>query len=342
MSKTALITGIAGQDGAYLARLLLEQGYRVLGGGRRPGSTGTPWRLQELGVAGDIELVAVDLAAPTDIRRLLQRTNPAEVYNLAAQSSVARSFERPLETAEVNALGALRLLEAVRRGAPGARFFQASSCDMFGLPAAAPQDETTPFRPRSPYGAAKLFAHWATVTYREAHGIDASSGILFNHESPLRGAGFVTRKITRSLALIRHGRLDILELGNLDARRDWSFAGDIVEGIWLMLQQATAADFVLATGEAHTVRQFVEAASPRLGFDLEWSGSGRGERGIDRRSGRTIVRVNPEFYRPAEAEILVGNISKARTVLDWQPKIGFDALVGMMAAADDRRARDGG
>jgi GDPmannose 4,6-dehydratase len=266
---------------------------------------------------------------------------PGEIYNLAAQSSVALSFERPLDTADADAIGPLRLLEGVRQAVPSARLFQASSCDIFGAATLAPQDETAPFRPKSPYGIAKLFAHWTTIAYRERHGIAAGSGILFNHESPLRGPEFVTRKITSSLARIRHGAAEMLELGNLDAARDWGFAGDYVEGMWLMLQHAPIQDFVLATGEAHTVRDFVAAAASRLGSDLKWSGSGASEQAVDRRGGRTVVRVNPEFYRPAEAATLVGNAAKARTVLGWQPKTGFNELVGMMAEADDRRVRDG-
>ena len=340
MSGTALITGIGGQDGAYLARFLLGQGYRVVGG-RRPGPSGLPRRLQDLGIADDIELVDCDLAEPNSLRRALERTSPDEVYNLAAQSSVALSFARPVETAQVNAVGALHLLEAVRQIVPSARFFQASSCDMFGRAPAAPQDETTPFRPHSPYGTAKLFAHGITANYREAYGMHASSGILFNHESPLRGPEFVTRKITRALARIRQGAPDVLELGNLDAARDWGFAGDYVEGMWLMLRQERPEDFVLASGEAHTVREFVEAAARRFGFDLGWSGRGLGECGIDRRSGRTVVRVDPDFYRPTETNRLIGNPAKARAMLGWQRKIGFEALVEMMAEADDRRVRDG-
>ncbi len=230
--------------------------------------------------------------------------------------------------------------KSIRQAAPETRFYQASTSEMFGKVQAIPQEEVTPFYPRSPYGVAKLLAHWATVNYRESYGLRASSGILFNHESPLRGQEFVTRKITLSLARIRHGDLDVLELGNLDARRDWGFAGDYVEGMWLMVQQDAADDFVLATGEAHTVRSFVDAASSHLGFDIEWSGSGSAECGVDRRSGRIVVRVNPAFYRPAEVDLLLGNPRKAQEKLGWRRKVGFDALVQMMAEADDRRVRD--
>ncbi len=340
MAKTALITGISGQDGAYLAKLLLEKGYRVFGGLRRSSSGTTP-RLEELQIAKHIEFVDFDLAELTNIMRALQRVQPDEVYNLAAQSYVGVSFEQPLYTADADGIGPLRLLEAIRQVAPSTRFYQASTSEMFGKAQAAPQNENTPFYPRSPYGIAKLFAHWATVNYRESYGIGASSGILFNHESPLRGREFVSRKITLSLARIRHRDLDVLELGNLDARRDWGFAGDYVEGMWAMLQQDLAQDFALATGEAHTVRAFVDAAANHLGFDLEWNGAGPDEHAIDRRSGKLIVRVNPAFYRPAEVEALVGDAAKAQAVLGWKPKVRFVELVGLMAEADDRRVRDG-
>ena len=276
----------------------------------------------------------------TNILRALERVKPDELYNLAAQSFVYLSFEQPIYTADVDGIGALRILEAIRQVVPSTRFYQASTSEMFGKAQKTPQDETTPFYPRSPYGFSKLFAHWATVNYRESYGIHASSGILFNHESPLRGREFVTRKITWSLARIRHGELDVLELGNLDAARDWGFAGDYVEGMWLMLQQQAADDFVLATGENHSVRSFVDTAASRLGFDLEWSGAGAAERGIDRKTGKTIVRVNPAFYRPAEVDVLIGRPAKAERVLGWKRKIGFAELVTMMAEADDRRVRN--
>jgi GDPmannose 4,6-dehydratase len=259
---------------------------------------------------------------------------PDEVYNLAAQSFVGSSFEQPIYTSDVDAIGPLRILESIRQAVPTARFYQASTSEMFGKAQAIPQDETTPFYPRSPYGIAKLFAHWATVNYRESYGIGASSGILFNHESPLRGREFVTRKITRSLAAIRRGELDLLELGNLDAHRDWGFAGDYVEGMWLMVQQVPAQDFILATGETHSVRSFVEIAASRLDFDIEWSGSGPNESGVDRRTGNTIVQVNPAFYRPAEVDYLVGNPKKAQEVLGWRRRVSFDELVTMMVEAD--------
>jgi len=268
------VTGISGQDGAYLARFLLAKGYRVVGALRRSSRSTIP-RLIELKIAGDVEIVDFDLAEITNIMRMLKKVQPDEIYNLAAQSFVALSFEQPIYTSDTDGVGPLRLLEALREAVPTARFYQASTSEMYGKVQAVPQDETTPFYPRSPYGFAKLFAHWATVNYRESYGLHASSGILFNHESPLRGREFVTRKITWSLARIRHGDLDMLELGNLDARRDWGFAGDYVEGMWLMLQQDQAQDYVLATSETHTVRAFVETAARRLQFDIEWSGAGR-------------------------------------------------------------------
>ena len=339
MAKRALITGITGQDGAYLARFLLEMGYRVVGAQRRSSGRGDR-RLRELRIADAVEYVDFDLAEMTNIMRALERVKPDEIYNLAAQSFVALSFEQPLYTADTDGIGPLRILEAIRHAVPSARFYQASTSEMFGLAQQVPQNETTPFYPRSPYGAAKLFAHWVTVNYRESYGIAASSGILFNHESPLRGREFVTRKITESLARIRHGQQETLELGNLDAKRDWGFAGDYVVGMWQMLQYRKPQDFVLATGEAHTVREFVEAAAECLDFDLEWSGSGDRERGIDRRSGRTIVRVNPAFYRPAEVELLIGDPGKARRLLGWECRVGFRLLAAMMSEADARRVRD--
>ncbi|HEX2646694.1 MAG TPA: GDP-mannose 4,6-dehydratase, partial [Candidatus Dormibacteraeota bacterium] len=333
MARTALITGISGQDGAYLAQLLLSKGYRVVGGLRRSSRSAIP-RLTELNIADAVELVDFDLAEMTNIMRVLEKVRPDEVYNLAAQSFVGASFEQPLYTADADGIGVLRILEALRQVIPSARFYQASTSEMFGKAQTIPQNETTPFYPRSPYGFAKLFAHWATVNYREGHGMHASSGILFNHESPLRGREFVTRKITWSLARIRHGQLDRLELGNLDAQRDWGFAGDYVEGMWLMLQQQEAQDFVLATGETHQVRAFVDIAARRLGFDLEWSGSGAEERGTDRKTRKTIVEVNPAFYRPAEVDLLVGNPGKAQEILGWRRKVGFEELVNLMADAD--------
>jgi GDPmannose 4,6-dehydratase len=339
MSRTALITGISGQDGAYLAQFLLNKGYRVVGGLRRSSSGAVP-RLEELRIARQVSVVDLDLAELTNIMRMLDKVKPDEIYNLAAQSFVALSFEQPIYTTEIGGMGPLRLLEAIRQLAPSARFYQASTSEMYGRAGEAPQDETTPFRPRSPYGFAKLLGHWATVNYRESYGLQANSGIAFNHESPLRGREFVTRKITLGLARIRHGDLDVLELGNLDASRDWGFAGDYVTAMWQMLQRDEAEDFVLASGQSRTVRSFVEAAAAQFGFSLEWAGSGIDEQGIDRRSGRVVVRVNPALYRPAEIDALVGNPQKAERVLGWQRSVEFEGLVTMMAEADDRRVRD--
>jgi GDPmannose 4,6-dehydratase len=339
MARTALITGVSGQDGAYLAKFLLEKGYRVFGG-LRPSSTSGIARLQELQIADAIEFVDLDLAQITDITRVLEEFKPDEIYNLAAPSSVAASFNEPVQTAEIGGIGPLRLLEAVRQFASTTRFYQASTSEMFGKAPVTPQDETTPFHPRSPYAFAKLLGHWATVNYRETYGLRASSGISFNHESPLRGREFVTRKITLSLARIRHGEQDVLELGNLDAERDWGFAGDYVRGMWQMLQHEVAQDFVLATGESRTVRSFVETAAARLGFTIEWSGSGANERGFDRRTGKLIVQVNPTFYRPAEVDALVGNPAKAQRILGWRRTLGFEELVTLMTEADDKRIRD--
>lgn len=333
MTKTALVTGVTGQDGAYLAKLLLEKGYRVVGGLRRSSNSALS-RLRMLGIADRIEYADLDLAELTNIMRALDRIKPDEIYNLAAQSFVGLSFEQPLYTSDIDGLGPMRILEAARQAVRDVRFYQASTSEMFGKAVSSPQNETTPFHPRSPYGIAKLFAHWTTVNYRESYGMGCSSGILFNHESPLRGREFVTRKITRSLAMLRRGMLDVLELGNLDASRDWGFAGDYVEGMWLMLQQPQADDFVLATGETHTVRSFVETAARQLDYELEWCGRAEDEKGIDRRSGRTIVRVSRALYRPAEVDVLIGNAAKARSILGWRPRVGFDALVAMMVEAD--------
>jgi len=336
MPKKALVTGIRGQDGAYLAKLLLEKGYEVYGTDRRSGDSSN-WRLKELGIEKDVLILYMDLLELTNILRVIQKVQPDEIYNLAAQSFVGVSFEQPLLTAEVNAMGVLRLLEAIRVYAPGAKFYQASTSEMFGKVQETPQTEKTPFYPRSPYGVAKLFAHWITVNYREAHGIFACSGILFNHESPLRGLEFVTRKITYTLACIKYGLRERLVLGNLDAKRDWGYAPEYVEAMWLMLQQDEPDDYVIATGETHSVREFVERAAEIAGFKLEWQGEGINTKGIDTRTGRVIVEVSPEFYRPAEVDLLIGNFEKARKKLGWQPRTTFDRLVEIMMEADLRR-----
>lgn len=339
MSKTALIIGDTGQDGAYLARLLLSKDYRVVGAVRRSSSS-NDGRLRELGIAESVERIDLDLFETTNILRAVEKVKPDEIYNLAAQSFVGLSFEQPIYTAEIDAVGPARLLEAVRMSGNGIRFYQASTSEMFGKVQAIPQDESTPFYPRSPYGVAKLYAHWLTVIYRESNGLHATSGILFNHESPLRGIEFVTRKITYNLAMLREGKLDVLRLGNLDARCDWSYTDDYVLGMWKMVQHTEADDYVLATGEARTVREFVELAARQIGLKLVWEGSGRAERGIDRRTGSLIVEVDPAFDRPAEVDLLVGTFTKAEQVLGWTPRTSFEATVTMMAESDHRRVRD--
>jgi GDPmannose 4,6-dehydratase len=341
MAGTALITGITGQDGAYLSRLLLDKGYRVVGAFRR-GASLNLWRLNELGIEeSDIEFIPFELLEYANLRRVIEETAPEELYNLGAQSFVGISFEQPLFTTDVNALGVTRMLEAIREVNPGVRFYQASTSEMYGKVQAVPQNELTPFYPRSPYAVAKLYAHWITVNYRESYNLFACAGILFNHESPLRGIEFVTRKITAGLARIREGQQDVLELGNLDAKRDWGFAGDYVEGMWLMLQQDQPDDYVLATGVTTSVRSFCELAAEALGFQLEWEGECQDTRGIDRRSGKTIIRINPKNYRPAEVDLLIGDPSKARAKLGWTSKTSLPKLVETMAEADLRRVRAG-
>jgi GDPmannose 4,6-dehydratase len=340
MKKTALITGIRGQDGAYLAKLLLEKGYEVWGADRRHGNSEN-WRLRELGIEKDVKIIYMDLLELTNIIRAIEKIKPDEIYNLAAQSFVGASFEQPILTSEIDAIGVLRLLEAIRTIHPEAKFYQASTSEMFGKVREIPQSETTPFYPRSPYGVAKVFGHWITVNYREAFNLFACSGILFNHESPLRGEEFVTRKITVSLAKIKYGLQDKLILGNLEARRDWGYAPDYVKGMWLMLQQETPDDYVLATGETHSVKEFVQLAASYAGFDLEWEGTDERTRGIDRKTGKTIVEVSKQFYRPAEVDVLLGNPKKAHEKLGWRPEKSFEELVAIMMDADLRRASKG-
>jgi len=342
MQQTALITGITGQDGAYLAELLLKKGYRVYGTYRRASSINF-WRIEELGVAGhpDLKLVEFDLTDQSSIIRLVERVAPDEIYNLAAQSFVTVSFDQPITTAQITGLGALHLLEAVRIVNPGIRFYQASTSEMFGKVRETPQTELTPFHPRSPYGVAKLYAHWITINYREAYGIFGSCGILFNHESPLRGLEFVTRKITDAAARIRLGKLDCIELGNLNARRDWGFAREYVEGMHLMLRQERPDTYVLATNRTWTVRHFAELAFRAAGMDLEWQGENENEIGIDARTGVTRVRVNPRFYRPAEVDVLMGSAEKARKELGWAPQTTLEEMCLMMVEADLRRNEAG-
>ncbi len=334
MSGTALISGISGQDGAYLAQLLVSKGMRVVGTTRRPDEHSTR-RLRRLGLSGDaVEIVALDLAERGVWQRLLDQVAPDEIYNLAAQSSVRASFEAPGQTMRVNGHAVLDLLEALREANGSARLYHASSSEMFGRARQAPQTVETPFAPVSPYAGAKLMAHVAMGTYRVAYGLFAVSGILFNHESPLRGRDFVTRKITRTLALQSIGHDEVLRLGNLDARRDWGFAGDYVDGMWRMLQQKTPADHVLATGITHSVRGFVETAADQLGMKIGWRGAGPHEVGIDLHTGRIVAAVDTDLFRPIEPEQLVGDPGPAETALGWRRSCSFEDLVAMMVAAD--------
>jgi GDPmannose 4,6-dehydratase len=340
LTKTALITGITGQDGAYLAEFLLSKGYRVHGVKRRASSFNTD-RIDHLYQDPHdrdlrLRLHYGDLTDSTNLIRIIQDTQPDEIYNLAAQSHVAVSFETPEYTANADAVGTLRLLEAIRiLGLERkTRFYQASTSEMFGKVQEIPQRETTPFYPRSPYGVAKVYAHWITVNYREAYGLYACSGILFNHESPRRGETFVSRKITRALTRIHVGLQDTLHLGNLDSRRDWGHARDYVRAQWLMLQQPVADDFVIATGKQFSVREFVVAAGALLGMTIEWRGTGVDETGVDTRNGRTVVRVDPRYFRPTEVETLLGDPSKAREKLGWTPEVSFADLVREMVETD--------
>ena len=339
---TAVITGITGQDGAYLTELLLGKGYTVYGTYRRTSSVNF-WRIEELGVQNhpNLHLVEYDLTDLSSSIRLLQTSGATEVYNLAAQSFVGVSFEQPLTTAEITGIGPVNLLEAIRIVNPKIKFYQASTSEMFGKVQAIPQIESTPFYPRSPYGVAKLYAHWMTINYRESYNIFATSGILFNHESPLRGREFVTRKITDSAAKIKLGKLDVLELGNMDAKRDWGYAKDYVEGMWRMLQAAEPDTFVLATNRTETVRDFVTMAFKAADITLDWKGNDEKEQGIDAKTDKVLVRINPKFYRPAEVELLIGNPEKAKATLGWEPKTTLEELCRMMVVADLARNERG-
>lgn len=337
--KKALITGVAGQDGSYLAKLLLDKGYEVYGGLRR-NSSRTLWRLDELGIADRVQPVALELLEYSNIRSLIAEIRPDEIYNLAAQSFVKLSFDQPVYTTQVDAVSVAYMLEVIREVVPEAKFYQASTSEMYGKVRETPQSEMTPFHPRSPYAVAKAYAHFLTQNYREAYGLFACGGILFNHESPLRGLEFVTRKITANLAEIRAGREEPLSLGNMDAQRDWGFAGDYVEGMWRMLQADEAGDYVLATGQTHSVRAFVEAAARALDYEIAWEGEGVDEIGRDAKSGQVLVNVSEAYYRPAEVDKLIGDPSLAKAKLGWEAKTGLDELVGMMAKADyDRLSR---
>ena len=340
--KKAIVTGITGQDGAYLAELLLEKGYEVYGTFRRTSSVNF-WRMEELGIENhpSLHLVEYDLTDQASAIHMINRIQPDEIYNLAAQSFVGVSFEQPLATAHITGLGAAHLLEAIRIINPKIRFYQASTSEMFGKVQAIPQKENTPFYPRSPYGVAKLYAHWLTINYRESYDIFGSSGILFNHESPLRGREFVTRKITDSVAKIKLGKLDCLELGNLDAKRDWGFAKDYVEGMYLMLQAEQPDTFVLATNRTETVRDFVTMAFKGAGIAVEFKGQDINEVAIDTATGKTVMRINEKFHRPAEVDLLIGDPSHAKNVLGWEPKTNLEQLCQMMVEADLRRNEAG-
>lgn len=342
MKKRAVVTGITGQDGAYLAELLLAKGYVVYGTYRRTSSVNF-WRIEELGIQNnpDLHLVEYDLTDLGSSLTLIKEAAPDEVYNLAAQSFVGVSFNQPDATAQITGMGALHLLEAIRLTNNRIRFYQASTSEMFGKVQAIPQTEDTPFYPRSPYGVAKLFAHWMTINYRESYDIFGCSGILFNHESPLRGREFVTRKITDAAAKIKLGKLDVLELGNLDAKRDWGYAKEYVEGMWLMLQANEPDSYVLATNRTETVRQFVDMAFKAAGYELRFEGSEHHEVGIDIKSGKTLVKINPKYYRPAEVDLLIGNPMRAKAKLGWEPKTTLEQLCAMMVEADLRRNAEG-
>ena len=341
MAKTAMISGITGQDGGYLAKFLLSKGYKVIGLYRR-GATDTFEKLKEHGILDQIEMKDFDLLEFSNICRLLKNYQPDEFYNLAAQSFVAASWVEPIYTAQADGMGVLYILEAIREFSPKTRFYQASTSEMFGKIQEPVQTETTPFYPRSPYACAKLMAHWMVTNYRESFNVFACSGILFNHESPMRGKEFVTRKITTHFANMVTGKTDKpVELGNLNAKRDWGFAGDYVEGMWMMLQQEKSDCYVLATNETHSIREFVEEAGKTAGFDIEWQGEGINEIGIDKNTGKTVVKVNPEFYRPAEVEVLLGNPAKAEKILGWHRKVDFKGLAKMMMERDIERAKKG-
>jgi len=340
--KKAIITGITGQDAAYLAELLLDKGYEVYGTYRRTSSVNF-WRIEELGIEGheNLHLIEYDLTDQANSVRMVKNIQPDEIYNLAAQSFVGVSFEQPLATAHITGLGCVHLLEAIRIVNPKIKFYQASTSEMFGDVQEIPQTEKTPFWPRSPYGAAKMYAHWMVVNYRESYDMFASSGILFNHESPLRGREFVTRKITDSVAKIKLGKLECIELGNMDAKRDWGYAKDYIEGMYLMLQADKPDTYVLATNRTETVRDFVTMAFKAIDVELEWKGSEENETATDKATGKVVVKVNPKFYRPAEVDLLIGNPEKAKKELGWEPKCTLEELCDMMVKADLRRNEAG-
>ena len=337
MAKIALITGVTGQDGSYLSDLLLAKNYEVHGIIRRH-STNCTERIAHILDNKNFFLHYGDMTDSSNLANLVREIQPDEIYNLAAQSHVGTSFEVPEYTAEVTGVGTIKLLEAIRQNKSDAKFYQASTSELFGgLPETAPQSEKTPFYPKSPYGAAKLYSYWITVNYRESYNIFACNGILFNHESPRRGEDFVTRKITVAIAKIMSGKQDKISLGNLNAKRDWGFAGDYVEGMWKILQQDKPEDFVLATGETHTVREFVEAAFNVVDIKISWQGIGVDEKGYCAKTGKLLVDVNPKFFRPAEVDLLLGNPAKAEKILGWQRKVSFENLVEMMVKSDMKK-----
>ena len=336
--KKAIITGITGQDGAYLTKLLLEKGYQVFGTYRRTSSVNF-WRLEELGVAQhkNLELVEYDLTDEGAAMRMISSIVPDEVYNLAAQSFVTVSFEQPITTAQITGVGCLNLLEAIRTINPKVKYYQASTSELYGKVTEVPQNEKTPFYPRSPYAVSKLFAHWMTVNYRESYGLFACSGILFNHESPLRGIEFVTRKITDVVAKYKQNGSEVLELGNIDAKRDWGYAQDYVEGMYLMLQQSDPIDCVLATGNTYSVRDFVELAFAEIGVNIRWQGKDLAEQGVDDSTGHVVVKINPKFYRPTEVDLLIGDPALAKSKLGWASKTSLKDLCSMMVRRDIER-----
>jgi len=337
--KKAFITGIYGQDGAYLAKYLLSQGYHVVGGARRS-SLDETYRLRALEVESHIEVINFDLTDAYNVYSTVEHGNFTEIYNLAAQSFVGASWDLPLQTMQVDAAGPLHLLDAIKRTSPGTKFYQASTSEMFGMVQKEVQNEKTPFYPRSPYGVSKLFAHWMTVNYRESFDLFACSGILFNHESPLRGNEFVTKKITRQICEWKYGLRDHIEIGNLDAKRDWGFAEEYVRGMWLMLQQETPDDFVLATGETHSVRNFCTYAANSLDIDIKWEGKGINEIGYDCKSNREIFKVSPKFFRPSEVDILLGDPQKAKMQMGWEAQVMAEELAGLMVAYDHQQIRN--
>jgi len=333
MGKRALITGVSGQDGAYLSQFLLRKGYRVIGGDRRAASN-TFWRLKKLNILKDVEIVNFDICEESNISYTIKKYKPDEIYNLAAQSFVGSSFDLPIVTSDSTAIGTTRLLEAIRKSSKKIKFYQASSSEMFGKVLESPQTEKTPFYPRSPYAVSKVYSHMMTINYRESHNMHCSNGILFNHESPLRGENFVTRKITLAFARIFHSLQEVLEIGNLDAKRDWGFAGDYVEAMYLMLQQKNPQDYVISTGKTYSVRKFIEKVCKYMNIKIIWKNKGVKEVGINKETNKIIVKVNPKFYRPAEVDYLLGNSSLAKKNLKWKPKHNFDELVEMMIKSD--------